>query len=152
MITPTQYKAVIATLLALTLPGCGFQLPWASPSATSMNPSSAFEERALSPRDERVAALNHFPLDAYDTSITGSLLGDEATQDKRAKKQASCDRRQAVSVGMTREQLDTSCWGKPTSISTSTIGANKFELLVYQGYDYVYLEDDVVKSVQVSNR
>jgi hypothetical protein len=141
MITPTQCKAVIATLLALTLPGCGFQLPWASPSATSLNPSS-----------ERVAGLNHFPLDVDEPSITGSVLGDDAAQDKRAKKQASCDRRQAVSVGMTREQLDTSCWGKPTSISTSTIGANKFELLVYQGYDYVYLEDDVVKSVQVSNR
>jgi hypothetical protein len=127
-----QCKAVIATLLALTLTGCAFQLPWAS--------------------HERVATLNHFPLDVDEVSITGSVLGDEATPDKRTKKQAGCDRRQAVSVGMTREQVYASCWGKPTSIDASSIGPNKFELLVYQGFDYVYLEDGVVKTVQVASR
>ena len=150
MIT-TQRTAVTIGLLALTLPGCAPQSPWAS-VAVSMHSSPALEGRLASPGHERVPALNQFPIDAEEASITGSVLGDEARPDKRAKKQASCDRRQAVSVGMTREQVYLSCWGKPTSISASTVEPNKFQLLVYQGYDYVYLEDGIVKSVQVSSR
>ena len=77
--------------------------------------------------------------------------------DKRAKKPASCDRRQAVSIGMTRAQLYGSCWGEPTSISASTVGRpgdrhNFSELLVYQGFDYIFLENGVVTSIQVSSR
>ena len=152
MITATQCKAAIATLLALTLPGCAFQSPWASPSATSMKLSSGFEERPFSSRKERVAGSNHFPLNADETSTTGSILRDESTQGKRGKKQAGCDRRQAVSAGMTREQLYTSCWGKPTRISTETIGPVQYDLLVYQDHGYIFLEDGVVKSVQLWNR
>ena len=151
MIVPAQYKAVIATLLVLILPACA-QQPWASLSAISANPSSAVEERPFSRQHDRVAALTDFPLDAGETSITGSVQGNEPVQDKRAKQQASCNRRQAVSVGMTREQLYRSCWGRPTSISTSAIGPAKYDLLLYQGHDYVFLEDDVVISVQVSSR
>ena len=152
MITPTQCKAVIATLLALTLPSCAFQPPWASPPAVAMNQSL---EGPLPPRND-VPASNQFPLAADEASITGSVE-DEAMPDKRAKKPASCDRRQAVSIGMTRAQLYASCWGKPTSISASTIGIpgerqNLSELLVYQGFDYIFLEDGVVTSIQVSSR
>jgi hypothetical protein len=148
MITPTQCKAVIAaTLLALALPGCGSQLQWASPSAIAMNPSPAFK-----PPRNRAPASNQSPLDADEANITGSVRRDEATPEKRVNKQASCDRRQAVSAGMTRAQVYASCWGKPTSIDVSTTGPYKFELLVYEGYDYVYLEDGVVTSIQVSNR
>jgi len=145
----TECKAVIAaTLLALALPGCWAQLPLASPSATAMNhPSPAFK-----PPRNRAPAPNQSPLDSDEASITGSIRRDEATPEKRVNRQASCDRRQAVSPGMTRAQVYASCWGKPTSIDVSSTGPYKFELLVYDGYDYVYLEDGVVKSIQVSNR
>jgi hypothetical protein len=113
-----------------------------------MNPSL---QHPFSPRNERVPAANQFPLAVDEESITGSV-GDEAMPDRRAKKRASCDRRQAVSVGMTRAQVYASCWGEPTSINASTTGRYHFELLVYQGFDYVYLEDGVVKSIQVSSR
>jgi hypothetical protein len=147
MITP-QCKAVITTLLALTLPGCGFPTPWASPSAIATNQSP--EKRPFSPRN-RVLASNQVPLDADEASITGSVLGDEAAPDKRAKNQASCDGRQAVSVGMTRAQVYASCWGKPTRTEASTVGRAHSEMLFYQGSNYVYLEDGVVINIQVAS-
>ena len=147
MKTPTQCKAVTATLLALTLPGCAFQMPWASPSAIAMHPSP---EAPSSPQN-RAAESSQFPLADDDVSITGSV-GDQVRPGARVKRHASCDRRRAVSVGMTREQVYASCWGRPTSIDASTTGRYRFELLVYQGFDYVFLEDGVVTSVQVSSR
>ena len=146
--TPKLCKAIAATLLVFTLPGCASQLPWAPPSGTSMNQSPVEELRLHEPPP----AANQAALDADETSITGSVLGDQPIPFKPANKQASCDRRRAVSVGMTRTQVYASCWGKPTSINASRAEPYEYELLVYQGFDYVYLENGVVKAVQVSSR
>lgn len=53
---------------------------------------------------------------------------------------------------MTRAQVYASCWGRPKSISTGDLGATQSELLVYDGYNYVYLENGVVKSFETSGR
>jgi hypothetical protein len=75
------------------------------------------------------------------------------TDDERRKKtaaKADCDRRGGVRVGMSRAEVYASCWGKPERIN-STIGSyGKHEQLVYRGNNYVYLEDGIVRSIQIS--
>ena len=58
----------------------------------------------------------------------------------------------AVAVGMTVAQVYKSCWGKPKSINTSVLGTTKTEMLLYEGYNYVYVENGIVKSIETSGR
>lgn len=60
--------------------------------------------------------------------------------------------RGALSEGMSKAQVLKSCWGKPKSISRSVFKSTISEVLFYDGYKYVYLENDVVKSIQGTGR
>ena len=64
-----------------------------------------------------------------------------------SEKPRACDHG-GVAIGMSKLQVMRSCWGKPKSSSHSTIGRTRSELLFYEGYKYIYLENDVVKSIQ----
>jgi len=64
----------------------------------------------------------------------------------------SCDRGKAIAVGMTANEVYASCWGKPKSVSSSVLGSTKMEMLLYEGYNYVYLENGIVKSIESSGR
>lgn len=75
----------------------------------------------------------------------------EAHASKVAKK-AECDRRGGVRVGMTREQVHASCWGKPERVNTTTTTGGAHHQLVYSGYNYVYIRNGVVSSIQTSTR
>lgn len=73
---------------------------------------------------------------------------------KRKKKnieaKAECDRKGGVSVGMTKEQVLASCWGKPQKKNITETGNGIHEQWVY-GFDaYVYFDGDVVTGVQAS--
>jgi hypothetical protein len=63
-----------------------------------------------------------------------------------------CDRNKVVSVGMTVAEVYASCWGRPRNISTSVVGSTKTETMFYDGYNYIYLENGIVKSVETSGR
>ena len=78
--------------------------------------------------------------------------GSESAAPDKPVRRAACDRRNALSVGMTRAQVYASCWGRPKSISTGDLGATQSELLVYDGYNYVYLENGVVRSFETAGR
>jgi hypothetical protein len=133
-------------LLAM-LPGCACPLPWSQPAATQTMNSSTLRQHPVARRDKVLSALSRFPSGGYGLGIQ-----DSAARHQRARKQPRCDRGSAVSLGMTRAEVYASCWGEPTSISGSSIGSNHFELLVYNGYDYVFLEDGIVTSIQASSR
>jgi len=81
---------------------------------------------------------------------------DEAAKAKRkveAAKAAAkhpCKVKGGVAVGMTRAQVYASCWGKPTKINITTTGSGDHEQLVYPGYQYVYLHNGIVTSIQTS--
>jgi hypothetical protein len=53
---------------------------------------------------------------------------------------------------MTAREVYASCWGKPKSINSSVLGSTKMEMLLYEGYNYVYLENGIVKSIESSGR
>jgi hypothetical protein len=81
-----------------------------------------------------------------------TISADSETEHKRKlAEKADCDRRGGVSVGMTRAQVYASCWGRPQRINTTTTVGGDHEQLVY-GYDYVYLRNGVVTSIQTSRR
>lgn len=63
-----------------------------------------------------------------------------------------CDRSKAISVGMTASDVYASCWGRPRNINTSVVGSTKVETLFYDGYNYIYMENGIVKSIETSGR
>ena len=72
------------------------------------------------------------------------------SQERSKAAKADCDRRGGVSVGMTRAQVYASCWGKPQKINTTTTAGGDHEQLVYAGYNYLYLRNGVLTSIQTS--
>lgn len=93
----------------------------------------------------------------YIDYITGSESdADHARRIERAAAaktaKAECDRKGGVAVGMTRAQLYASCWGKPQRINRTLTGSADHEQLVYPGWNYVYLRDGIVTSIQTSAR
>lgn len=82
---------------------------------------------------------------------TQLLLSDNREEHARAEaEKATCKRKGGVAVGMTRQQVLASCWGKPRTINRTTTGAGSEEQFVYPGFNYVYLDNGIVTSVQTS--
>ena len=76
---------------------------------------------------------------------------DEAIHKLKVAEEAECDRKGGVAIGMTKTQVLASCWGKPERVNTTITAGLRSEQWVY-GYNYVYLRDDVVTSIQTSSR
>ena len=85
--------------------------------------------------------------EGWISDIDVALSDDKEAHDQQVAEKQECDRRGGVSVGMTREQVYASCWGKPTKINSA---GGRREQLVYPGPQYVYLRDGVVTSIQTS--
>ena len=71
----------------------------------------------------------------------------DADQTKIAKAEA---RKQGVTIGMTKEQVLGSSWGKPSSVNRSIYAFGTHEQWVYDRYHngYLYFENDVLTSIQ----
>jgi hypothetical protein len=84
-------------------------------------------------------------------SDTGVLFSQgEGEHEVKVAQKAECDRRGGIAIGMTREQVFASCWGKPQK-TNETIGPyGKHEQLVYNSGQYVYVENGIVRSIQTS--
>lgn len=54
----------------------------------------------------------------------------------------------APSIGMTKEEVLNSNWGKPTDINKTTTKYGVHEQWIYNGFKYIYLDDGVVTSIQ----
>lgn len=57
-------------------------------------------------------------------------------------------RKKGVSVGMSKEQVLESSWGKPQSVNTTTTAFGVREQWVYGGRNYLYFTDGVLTSIQ----
>lgn len=81
---------------------------------------------------------------------------NEAAEAKRkaaeaaAKAKSPCAIKGGVRVGMTRAEVYASCWGKPQKINVTTTAGGDFEQLVYGGFQYLYLKNGIVTSIQTS--
>lgn len=55
-----------------------------------------------------------------------------------------------VSIGMTAEQVLQSNWGKPQRVNETLTAGRRHEQWVYGGSNYLYLENGILRSIQMS--
>jgi hypothetical protein len=70
-----------------------------------------------------------------------------ALKQQEAKDKAEA-RKKGVAIGMTREQVIGSNWGRPQSVNTTTSAYGKREQWVYGGRNYLYFENGVLTTIQ----
>jgi hypothetical protein len=65
---------------------------------------------------------------------------------------ADCKRTGSPQIGMTKEQVRATCWGKPQHVNRTETASSIDDQYVYSGGRYVYLRNGVVESIQRSGR
>ena len=82
--------------------------------------------------------------------MTNPRSDSERVHRVKAAEKTECKRKGGVAVGMTRAQVYASCWGKPQKTNVTTTAGGDHEQLVYPGFQYVYLRNGIVTSIQTS--
>lgn len=89
-----------------------------------------------------------------DTAAIEEMLANETkqpavnsrstwTKEERAKR-----KKEGVFIGMTKEEVLASKWGKPKERNKSTNASGTSEQWVYGGRNYLYFDDDILTSIQ----
>lgn len=73
---------------------------------------------------------------------------DRRVSDAVAAKAKAYARTKGVSVGMTKDQVLASSWGRPTSVNSTTTARGTHEQWVYGGRNYLYFDNDTLTSIQ----
>jgi hypothetical protein len=81
----------------------------------------------------------------YEAQAT-KLLAEADRLDEEAERKRK--RSQGVSVGMTKEDVLASSWGRPESINTTTTASGTREQWVYGGRNYLYFENGRLVAIQ----
>jgi hypothetical protein len=108
--------------------------------------STAQVPSAASPAPRVAAVTSNAPVARTPETTSGVITPSTGAN------RIGCDRSKAIAVGMTVQQVYASCWGRPRNINTTVLGSTKIETLFYDGYNYIYLENGIVKSVETSGR
>lgn len=125
-------------------------------SATRLSYLDTAADRKAKPDDRlrAIAALKaEFPPDAVqfvDSEKQLQVRADQIALAERKRVDAAVKaekRKQGVSLGMSKEDVLASSWGKPRHINTSTYTFGVHEQWVYDG-GYLYFEDGILKSIQ----
>lgn len=105
----------------------------------------------LAPRVADDPAINTSAFNDVVERRKAEILAEEKARDARiAAGKAVCAKKGGVGIGMTKEQVYASCWGKPEKVNVTTTAGGDHEQWVYPGYQYVYLSNGVVTSIQTS--
>ncbi len=107
-------------------------------------------ERAVAAKDFDGAITIYFPYrDAKDQQL--DALADHAYK-KRGERYAAEERSRAkkegVAIGMTKEQVLGSMWGKPRRVHSTTNAFGTREQWVYGDGNYLYFQDGILTSIQ----
>lgn len=70
---------------------------------------------------------------------------EAAAQEAAAKAKAKSE---GVRIGMTQEQVLASSWGRPQKVNKTTTAYGVHEQWVYSGYNYLYFEDGILRTIQ----
>jgi hypothetical protein len=74
----------------------------------------------------------------------------ETTTRDPASVAADCKRRGNPKIGMTTKEVTATCWGKPRQVNRTETSNVIFDQFIYGDGRYVYLENGVVRSVQMT--
>jgi hypothetical protein len=72
----------------------------------------------------------------------------QADEKKAAMAEAAYRRGQGVEIGMTRERVLQSQWGRPQKVNTTTTARGTREQWVYGGGNYLYFENGILTTIQ----
>lgn len=64
------------------------------------------------------------------------------------KRQLTEWKKEGVSIGMTKERVIQSSWGKPEKINSTTNAYGTREQWVYRGHSYLYFQDGILTTIQ----
>ena len=67
---------------------------------------------------------------------------------RRIAKEKAERKKQGVSIGMTKEEVLQSMWGKPNDINRTIGEGYENEQWCYDGYNYLYFEDGILTTIQ----
>lgn len=67
---------------------------------------------------------------------------------KKEREEKARKKREGVSLGMSKQDVLDSSWGKPYKINTSTGSWGVHEQWCYEGYNYLYFENGILTSIQ----
>ena len=140
----TRLKNIAVVPVCLLICGCSssyFKNYFVDDTPTGQVPSAAAPAARVATASVETAPPARTPA-ATDGVVTAAV----------APPRIGCDRNRAISVGMSVADVYKSCWGRPRNVSTSVLGSTKTETLFYDGYNYIYLENGIVKSIETSGR
>jgi hypothetical protein len=144
-----RWRNVCILLIGLSLPGCGsVQRAILDATAAQGDVTNTIPEEQSGANSPASANASANPA---ETPAPPSAARPSASPEI-AVRETSCNRAKVISVGMTVAQVYRSCWGKPKSVNISVMGSTKTEMLLYDGYNYVYAENGIVKSIETSGR
>jgi hypothetical protein len=121
----------------------------ADAKATANNKAMPVLDRQLAiQRLERIA-----PTEAASLAKLKAQLERKAEADAKAAARAlaALKKKQGVSIGMTKEDVLASSWGKPDSVNTSIYSFGTHEQWVYGLGNYLYFKNGVLSSIQTGN-
>ena len=72
----------------------------------------------------------------------------KASEEKRIREEKARKKKEGVVIGMSKQDVLDSSWGKPQKINRTTTSYGVHEQWVYNGYNYLYFEDDKLVSIQ----
>jgi hypothetical protein len=82
--------------------------------------------------------------------VDASTFKSQTTETDLEKAEANCIRRGDPRVGMTRNQVEATCWGKPDHVDRRETARGITERYVYGKSRFVLLHNGIVTSVQIS--
>ncbi len=88
---------------------------------------------------------NRTPLkyEKENNSITDDIIGTYIKQEG-----ITVEKLKKPKIGMTKDEVINSTWGKPEDINKTTTRYGTSEQWCYSGYKYIYFEDGIVTSIQ----
>ena len=84
----------------------------------------------------------------WQTVVAAESAATNAVASKLDAEANKAAKQKGVRVGMTREQVMASAWGKPQQINTTTASYGTHEQWVYPGQNYLYFENGVLTTIQ----
>jgi hypothetical protein len=148
-----RFRNVHILLISLLISGCAsVQRAILEANTLEADVTNSVPTEQSSPNNVASANASADPAAKTDQKPAPQPAAGPVTTSEISPRQTGCNRNKVISVGMTVTQLYASCWGKPKSINISVMGSTKTEMLLYEGYNYVYAENGIVKSIETSDR
>lgn len=98
--------------------------------------------------DPATAKLKAAIVAAAETRRVSDAKQRELAERKQAAAEKAHRKRSGVSVGMSKQQVLESMWGRPEKINETTTAAGTREQWVYPGYQYLYFSNGVLTTIQ----